>query len=93
MTYYIVVNEWSYPTEFGRELVGDYSTLEDADKAAEREYENERDNFIDVNGETYEAACGHFRDWNGEEGYMLHSSQYEDEDMFFRSVIIKREIN
>ena len=91
MTYYIVMNEWLYPTESGREFIGDYDTLAIAREQAKFEYTNEIDNFLDVNGEIY--TQGETVNSKGEcEGYIICSSQYEEENMFFRSVIIKREV-
>ena len=92
MEYYIVVNEWNYPTESGRELIGDFDTREAASKEAECQYKAEYDNFLDVtHGEIYQMACGKDVNHLGETiGYSLHSSSIEEEDFFFQSVIIKR---
>jgi len=94
MIYFIVVNEWKYPNNTGREIVDDFDTLEEAEIAAETEYQNELDNFLEVNdGEMYREACGKLIDVNYETiGYVINSSQNESENMFFRSIIIKREV-
>ena len=93
MKFYIVFNEWNYPTESGRDYVGDFDTREEAAQAAEAEFEKEWDNFQDVTHGLYREACGVFNNEQGEiEGYALHSSQWEQEDFVFRSVIIEREI-
>lgn len=94
MKYYIVVNEWLYPTESGRDIIGDFDTLEEAEQVAAQQVEEERDNFLLVNnGEIYEQACGKVVDENFNTiGYELMSSQYEEECMFFRSMIIEREV-
>lgn len=94
MIYFIVVNEWQYPNNTGREIVNDFDTLEEAEIAAETEYQNELDNFLEVNnGEMYREACGKLIDVNYEPiGYVMNSSQHESENMFFRSIIIKREV-
>jgi hypothetical protein len=95
MTYYIVVNEWNYPTESGRDIIGDFDTIEEAEQVASQQVEEERDNFLLVNkGEIYEAACGRMiEDFLGPTTcYCLHSSPHEEEDMWFQSIIIKREI-
>ena len=80
MKYYIVFNEWNYPTESGREYIGDYDTREEA----------EWENFLKVNGDIYREASGLYHNNDGTvAGYMIHSSQYEEEDMYFRSYIIE----
>lgn len=85
MKYYIVINEWNYPTEFGRTLRGDYDTLEEAEEVSKNEYEREYNNFLEVNkGEIYSEACGKTC-----EGYMLNSSKHEEENMYFISRIIE----
>lgn len=85
MIYYIVINEWNYPTESGRTLIGDYDTLEEAEEVSKNEYEKEYNNFQEVNkGEIYSEACG-----KTSEGYMLNSSKYEEENMYFISRIIE----
>ena len=92
MEYYILVNEWNYPTESGRDIIGDFDTREEAAQEAESQYKAEYDNFLDVNhGEIYQMACGKDVNHLGETiGYSLHSSSIEEEDFFFQSVIIKR---
>ena len=94
MTYYIVFNEWNYPTESGREFIGDYDTRLDAEFAAKSECDNEEDNFLEVNnGEIYREACGPTMDEDFNcTGYVLNSSQDETMNHFFRSIIIKREV-
>ena len=94
MTYYIVMNEWNYPTESGREFVGDFDSSMDAEFAAMSECNREEDNFLEVNnGEIYREACGAVVDADLNcIGYILCSSQHEEENMFFRSIIIKREV-
>lgn len=91
MKYYIVMNEWLYPTESGREYIDDYDTLAIASVMAKFQYEKELPNFLEVNSEIY--TQGECINSKGEcEGYLITSSQYEEESMFFRSVIIEREI-
>lgn len=46
--YYIVSEEWLYPTESGRDLVGDFDTYEDALLAAKQKCEEEVYNFMDA---------------------------------------------
>lgn len=94
MEYYIVMNEWNYPTELGREFIGDFDDAQDAEYHAKDECEREYDNFLsNTNGEYYREASGRMVDAYGNcEGYILHSSKDESEDFFFRSIIIKREV-
>jgi hypothetical protein len=48
-TYYVVVTEWLYPTESGRDLCGDYDTYEQALEVARQLVEDERrDNWFDA---------------------------------------------
>ena len=94
MKYYIVMNEWNYPTESGRKFIGDFDDIQDAEYHAKDECEREYDNFLlNTDGNYYREGSG--RIWNAYldcEGYIMHSSQYENKDFFFRSSIIKREV-
>ena len=93
MKYYIVMNEWNYPTESGRDFVGDIDTRAEAARIAEAECDKEFDNFQTVTNGLYREACGVFNNDDGSiAGYALHSSQWENEDFMFRSVIIEREV-
>lgn len=93
MKYFIVVCEWNYPTESGRDIIGDYDTRKEAERAAKKEYDDEFDNFQTVTNGLYREACGPYHDEQGNvEGYQLHSSQWESEDFVFRSEIITREL-
>ena len=93
MKYFIVMNEWNYPTESGREFVGDYSTEGEAVLAAEAEYNKELDNFQEVTHDFYSEASGVFNNDDGSiAGFIMHSSQWEEHDFMFRSVIIPREV-
>ena len=92
--YYIVMNEWKYPTNSGRTYIGDYDTEEEAMYHAQEECEGEYDNFLNItNGEYYEKGSGPIYNAYVEcEGYAMHSSKDKDNDYYFRSIIIKREI-
>lgn len=48
--YYIVSEEWLYPTESGRDLVDDFDTYEDALLAAKKKCEEEMYNFLHATG-------------------------------------------
>lgn len=93
MKYYIVFNEWNYPTESGREYIGDYDTREEAEIAVTTQGINEWDNFQEVCHDLYREASGLFHNQDGSvAGYQIHSSQWEEYDFVFRSIIIEREI-
>ena len=93
MEYYLVINEWNYPTESGREFIGDFDDIQEAEYNAKSECEREYENFVDVCGDYYREGSGRICNaYLDCEGYIMHSSQYEDEDFFFRSAIIKREV-
>ena len=91
MEYYIVINEWNYPTNSGREFLGDYDIESEAEDIAKQEYEKEYDNFLDnVDGDIWNEGSGRMvNEYMDCEGYVLRSNQKE---LFFRSIIIKREV-
>lgn len=93
MKYFIVMNEWNYPNESGREYVGDYDTRQDAMNAAYNEYCDEEFNFLDnTDGDMYREACGQTYDEQFQQsGWEYNSFPNETENFFFRSVIIERE--
>jgi len=92
MKYYLVVNEWNYPNESGRDFIGDYDTLIEAAEACFYEYLKEENNFLEANdGEIYEEGCGPIKDKKLNcTGYVINSSSNESENHFFRSIIIER---
>jgi len=94
MIYYIVVNEWNYPTESGRDIIGDFDTIEEAEKVAYSQCSQEMENFAVVNhNEFYEQGSGKIVGEDGEcRGYILNSSPHEELNMTFQSIIIKREL-
>jgi len=89
MTYYIVFNEWNYPTESGREFVGDFDSSMDAEFAALSECSKEEHNFLKVNGSVAKGPMAD-EDMNCL-GYILTPSE-SGLHHFFRSVIIEREV-
>ena len=93
--YYLVVNEWNYENNSGREIIGDYDTLEEATNITEKEYNKEYNNFLDnTKGEIYNEACGKVVDNNMNcIGYQLIMSKDENLNIHFTSVIIERDIN
>ena len=90
MEYYIVVNEWNYPTESGRVIIGDVDDALEAEAIAKEEYEKEYNNFLDnVSGDIWNEGCGRLvNEYMDCVGYTLRST---DGELFFRSTIIKRE--
>ena len=93
--YYIVVNEWNYENNSGREIIGDYDTLEEATTVAEEEYNYEYNNFLEnTKGEIYNEACVKVVDTKGNcIGYQLIMSRDETINIHFTSIIIERDIN
>lgn len=86
MEYFIVINEWNYPVESGREIVEDFDDIESAI------YQTKSECAIEL--ETFEKVCnGHCKfgkmvdNYGNTIGFILRK-----DDFFFRSVIIKREI-
>ena len=71
-----------------------FDTLEEARQVAKEEYEIEYDIFLNINkGEIYQEACGEIVNNNMKcIGFSLNSSKHESENMFFRSIIIEREV-
>ena len=90
--YYIVFNEWCYPTESGRKYIGNYDTRAEAEAVVTIQGIDEWDNFLKINGNIYREASGTYNNIDGTiAGYMIHSSSNEEEDMYFRSYIIEVE--
>lgn len=93
MEYYIVMNEWNYPTESGREFIGDFDTSLEAETCAELQCDKELDNFIEICGDYYKEGSGRTVDaYLDCTGYVLNSSSDENNNFYFRSIIIKREV-
>ena len=49
MKYYIIVTEWDYPTESGRDIIDDFNTIEMARRVAKEEVDKECNNFLERN--------------------------------------------
>lgn len=93
MEYYIVINEWNYPTESGREFIDDFDTIQEAETCAESECDKELDNFIEACGDYYREGSGRtVNEYLDCIGYELNSSSDENNNYFFRSAIIMREV-
>ena len=85
MKYYVVINEWNYPTESGRSFIGDYDSKEEAFYVSEEEYNEEYNNFLEVNkGKIYHKTSG-----RSEDGYILNSSEFKEKNMYFLSRVIE----
>lgn len=100
MKYYIVVIEWNYPTESGRDIIDDFDTIEMARRVAKEQVDKEYDNFLEVN-DGHLGIHGPLLDDNHEiEGYGLNTEedhilvQLDNADnMYFRSRIIEMDTN
>ena len=51
--YYILVTEWKYPTETGREIIGDFGSRDEAIVRAFELCDDECDNFAQATGCDY----------------------------------------
>ena len=84
--YYIVVTEWLYPNESGREVITDFDTK---DEGLVRCFE-----LCDDEVDNYGQACGdylppeHFIDKDGVEGVTITSKNGLD-DWFFNAKIVE----
>lgn len=65
-SYYLVVEEWNYPTESGRNILDDFDTESDAMDCALKSANFEKQNFVD--------NCGDAR--NIEEMIQLYDNEY-----------------
>ena len=90
MTYYIVFNEWNYPTESGREFVGDFDSREEADWASAFEVVEEEPNFLKVNKTSYDVTIVDDKGYCA--GHILSPTEDRFSEYFFRSVIIERKV-
>ena len=87
MEYYIVMNEWHYPTNTGRMFVGDFDELTDAHYATKVECTKELRNSQRL----LNALGMYLASYENDEGYILKPSD-SALNYYFRSVIIKREM-
>lgn len=84
--YYIVVSEWNYPTESGREVITDFDTKDEALVRCFELCHDELDN--------YGLACGdylapeQYKDDDGVEGVIVTSKNGLDE-WYFKTKIIE----
>ena len=84
--YYIVMAEWLYPTESGREFFGDFDSK---DKALVRCFEicdDEADNYAQVCGDYF--APEQYEDKDGNEGVVITSKNGLD-DWYFKAKVIE----
>ena len=84
--YYIVVTEWLYPTESGREVITDFDTK---DEAFVRCFE-----LCDDELDVYSSECGdylapeQYEDKDGNEGVVITSKNGLD-DWYFKAKIVE----
>ena len=94
--YYIVMKEWNYPTESGRDFICTCDTLAECEPIVKEEGEKEWNNFLDVNDDIYSEASGFcyteekIVTVNPNDNkkadvpeYHINSSRYEEENMWF----------
>ena len=103
--YYIILIEWNYPTETGHDVCDLYDDLETTKAHVKKIGDNEWNNFQIVCGDIYSEASGFYttnaivqtndpNDINiiDVPEYYIHSSQYEDNDFWFRVRVIPVEV-
>ena len=103
--YYIIVTEWNYPTESGHDIYDYYDDLESTKYWVKKIGDNEWNNFQKVCEDIYSEASGLYttearvqtndpNDINiiDVPEYYIHSSQYEDNDFWFRVRVIPVEV-
>ena len=103
--YYIILTEWNYPTESGHDIYDYYDDLESTKYWVKKIGDNEWNNFQKVCEDIYSEASGLYttearvqtndpNDINiiDVPEYYIHSSQYEDNDFWFRVRVIPVEV-
>lgn len=103
--YYIIVTEWNYPTESGHEVYDYYDSLDVTKAWVKKIGDNEWNNFQKVCGDIYSEASGLYttetRIQTNDPSkvkivdvpeYCIHSSQYEENDFWFRVRVIPVEV-
>jgi hypothetical protein len=82
--YYIVVTEWLYPTESGRDIVDDFDTFDEAlDRCAKIVF-NERENYFDTTKTTPT-----FLNLNSNENGYIITDKNGLEDWWFQAKVIE----
>ena len=84
--YYIVVTEWLYPTESGREVITDFDTKDEALVRCFELCDDELDNYWKTCGDYL--TPGHFTNEDGNEGVIITAKNGLDE-WFFQAKVIE----
>lgn len=84
--YYIVVTEWLYPTESGREVITDFDTKDEALVRCFELCDDELDGFFHVCGDYL--APEQYKDKDGNEGVVITSMNGLD-DWYFKAKIVE----
>ena len=84
--YYIVVTEWLYPTESGREVITDFDTKDEALTRCFELCDDELDNYCENCGDYL--TPGHFTNDDGVEGVIVTAKNGLDE-WFFQAKVIE----
>jgi hypothetical protein len=83
--YYVVITEWLYPTESGRDLGGDYDTYDEALNVARQLVEDEcRDNWSEATHTDPSTI-----DFNSDSNGYIITDKSGLEDWWFQAKIIK----
>ena len=85
--YYIVVTEWLYPTESGREVITDFDTKDEALVRCFELCDDELDNYAQACGVDY-LAPEQYKDVEGNEGVAITPKNGLDE-WFFQAKVIE----
>ena len=84
--YYIVVAEWHYPTESGRDVIADLDTKDEALVSCFELCDDELDNYAQVCGDYL--APEQYQDKDGNEGVVITSKNGLD-DWYFKAKIVE----
>jgi Holliday junction resolvase RusA-like endonuclease len=84
--YYIVVTEWLYPNESGREVITDFDTKDEALVRCFELCDDELDNYWKNCGDYL--TPGHFTNDDGSEGVIITAKNGLDE-WFFQAKVIE----
>ena len=84
--YYIVVTEWLYPDESGREVITDFDTKDEALTRCFELCDDELDNYGLVCGDYL--APEQYKDKNGVEGVIITTKNGLD-DWYFKAKIVE----
>lgn len=86
--YYIVMEEWNYPCESGRNFVKDYDTFDEAMNCARKRCEEEETNFC----ENVKEDCLPAESFGGpgEDSGFIVTTRMGLDDFYYRCIVIER---